>query len=243
MRFLNPLDLDSLSQEFTETRILRIAATKPIKLVDLEQAMQMLDEVRRLRRYLRDYSIYGPSGYGHTRGWGTDGQLPIYVTTKSKILKFDLLIEDLEERVIQLESEEKQKVEAVRRSRQAAEQFAQGGQDEKLAGALWHALETTPPTIGFIYLKRWMMPDNSCWYKVGITNNPDRRETEQNVLPVSAETIVCVDVGSMDRARAIESVIHQILEERRIKDANNRELFHLSIQQASAVKAVLERLV
>jgi hypothetical protein len=87
------------------------------------------------------------------------------------------------------------------------------------------------------------MPDGNCWFKVGITNNPDRRDTEQNVLPVAAETIVCVDVGSMDRARAIENVIHQVLEEQRIKDANNREVFHLSAQQASAVKAVLLRLV
>jgi hypothetical protein len=86
------------------------------------------------------------------------------------------------------------------------------------------------------------MSDGSCWFKVGITNNPDRRETEQNVLPVAAETIACVDVGSMDRARAIEAAIHQVLEEQRITDANNRELFHLSAQQASAVKAVLERL-
>jgi hypothetical protein len=46
----------------------------------------------------------------------------------------------------------------------------------------------------------------------------------------------------MDRARAIEAVIHQVLEEQRITDANNRELFHLSAQQASAVKAVLEKL-
>ncbi len=116
------------------------------------------------------------------------------------------------------------------------------GQDEELASALWNALDTTPPTVGFVYLKRWKMPDGSCWFKVGITNNPDRRETEQNVLPVAAETIVCVDVGSMERAKAIEVVIHQVLDEQRIKDANNRELFFLSTQQASAVKAVLMRL-
>ena len=87
------------------------------------------------------------------------------------------------------------------------------------------------------------MPDGSCWFKVGITNNPDRREIEQNVLPVAAETIVCVDVGSIERARAIEVVIHQVLDDQRIKDANNRELFHLSAQQASAVKSVLMKLV
>ena len=163
MRFFNPLDLDSLSQEFTEARILRLAATKPKKLLDVEQARQIIDEVSRLRRCLVDHSIYGPSGYGYTRGWGMHGRVPIYVTTNSRIVKFDLLIEDLKERLVQLESEERQKAEALRRSREAAEQFVQVSQDEKLAGALWHALETAPPTLGFIYLKRWKMPDESCW--------------------------------------------------------------------------------
>jgi hypothetical protein len=120
---------------------------------------------------------------------------PIYVATTSRIARFDLLIENLEERVIQLEKEDSQKTEALKRSMEATRQFARIGQDKKLAGALWHALDTTPPTVGFIYLKRWTMPDVTCWFKIGITNNPDRRETEQNVLPVAAESIVCVDVG------------------------------------------------
>jgi hypothetical protein len=47
----------------------------------------------------------------------------------------------------------------------------------------------------------------------------------------------------MDRARAVEAVIHNVLVEHRITDANNRELFHLSDQQALAVKFVLEKLV
>jgi hypothetical protein len=185
------------------------------------------------------------------KGWNIDTVTRIgqdvfssgyYLTTNSRIAKIDLLIEDIDERISQLEAEERQAAEALARSKKASMQFSGIAEDKDLAGALWHALETTPPTVGYVYLKRWTMPDGSCWFKVGITNNPDRRETEQNVLPVAAESIACVDVGSMDRARAIEAVIHQVLEEQRITDANNRELFHLSAQQASAVKAVLEKL-
>lgn len=247
-------DVWKLEEEFTESRILRLASTKPAKIIDLRQAKQILGDIKKFRYFAR------PTGKmvycfdllteidKKDKGWQVlfKEDLPrfpcVYITTSSRIAKLDLLIEDLEERITQLEEAEKKAAEDLKRSRDAAKHFEQAGQDEKLAGALWHALETTPPTGGFIYFKRWKMPDSSCWFKVGITNNPDRRETEQNVLPVAAETIVCVDVGSMDRARAVEAVVHQVLEEQRITDANNRELFHLSDQQAAAVKAVLEKL-
>lgn len=237
-----------LAEKFTEARIIRLAATKPTRLVDLEIAREILGNIKELRSYAIDASddwvqtqrsLYGVR---LRKGWGELCSRSIYLTTTSKIAKLDLLIEDLEERLVHLEADKKQKAAAVQRSRQAAKQFARAGYDQKLAGALWHALDTTPPTVGFVYLKRWTMPDGNCWYKVGITNNLDRRETEQNVLPVAAETIACVDVGSMDRARAIEAVIHEVLEEQRITNANNRELFYLSARQASAVKAVLKRL-
>jgi hypothetical protein len=240
----------SLSERFTEARILRLFRTNPAKLTDLMQARDALRSAKLFRSFVADSSEYS-AARGCKRGWN---ELPlsensgkfhthrVYVATTSRIAKLDVLIEDLEERVDELKAEDKLKSEARRRSKQAVKYFVQAGQDEKLAAALWHALDNTPPTAGFVYFKRWTMPDGSCWYKVGVSNNPDRREAEQNVLPVAAESIACVDVGSMDRARAIEAIIHQVLVEQRIMDANNRELFHLSIQQASAVKAVLERL-
>jgi hypothetical protein len=236
------------AERFTETRILRLAATKPAKLVELENASEILSDVRLLRSYAIDASDEklrthaSLFGVRFKKGWERYRGGSIYVTSASRIAKLDLLIEDLEERVAQLEGDKRQKAAALQRARQAAKQFARVGHDQKLAGALWHALDTTPPTVGFVYLKRWTMPDGSCWYKVGITNNPNRREIEQNVLPVAAESIACVDVGSMDRARAIEAVIHQVLVDQRITDASNRELFLLNAQQAHAVKAVLERL-
>jgi len=240
-RFLRSDPAEGLRSEFTEARLLRLAGIKPIKIDDISQARQALKDAKRFRTYMRDSADY--AGRGYKKGWQADlGSVPFYMATSSRIARFDLLIEDLQERVDQLKAEERRKTEALQRSRKAARQFALAGHDEKLAGALWHSLETAPPTTGFVYLKRWVMPDASCWFKVGITNTPDRREAEQNVLPDAAETIACVDVGSMDRARAIEATVHQVLEEQRITDANNRELFHLSDQQASAVKAVLEKL-
>jgi hypothetical protein len=222
----------------------------------LPQAVEILCAIKKLRSFLRDapvdsYDAVKGRIIKQKKGWvhvlrygGEKGDYLeyYYLTTTARIARFDLLIEDLHERIRQLGTEQQQAAEAMNRSERARLQFAGVAEDKGLAGALWHAVESAPPTVGFVYLKRWAMPDGSCWFKVGITNNPDRRETEQNVLPVAAETIACVDVGSMDRARAIEATIHQVLEEQRITDANNRELFHLSAQQASAVKAVLEKL-
>lgn len=231
-----------LAGEYTEARILRLLSTKPARLVDLSLVKEIVLDIKKLRRHTADKSTSKVNGSGVKSGWEVNGPAEIYWTSASRIAKLDLLIEDLHERVQQLVADEKEKNETLKRSKEAAQQFAKAGQDASLAGALWHALDTAPPTVGYVYFKRWTMPDGSCWYKVGITNNRDRRETEQNVLPVAAETIVCVDVGSMDRARAIEAFIHQVLVKQRITDANNRELFHLGHQQASAVKAVLERL-
>ena len=81
---------------------------------------------------------------------------------------------------------------------------------------------------GFVYLKRWQMPHGVCWYKLGITSNPNRRNSEQNVLPVPAEIIACVDVGSMERARLIEADFRRELDSQQIRNASNRELYELS---------------
>lgn len=225
-------------EKFSETYILRLMRTKPAKLKDCLHATQVLQDLREFYRYVR----CSKDSYIEN-GWNTSGfSISCYGMTISKITKLKVLLEDVEARVNQLKADERQQAESLRRSKIAARQLVRAGQDGELASALWHALENTPPTVGFVYLKRWEIPDGSCWFKVGITNDPNRREVEQNVLPVAAETIACIDVGSMDRARAIEAVIHRVLDEQRITDANNRELFHLSDQQAAAVKAVLEKL-
>jgi hypothetical protein len=221
-----------LMLHYSDEGILRLMRTKPAKIEAIEDIKELLSDIERLLLHVIDSSGYGIKGWNGIR----------YGMTSSKIARLKLHRDDLKERRDELLEEARQNDLAKSRAQQAAMRFARAGQDTTLASALWHALETTPSTVGYVYLRRWSMPDGSAWYKVGITNDSARREAEQNVLPVAAETIVCVDVGSMDRARAIESVVHQVLKEQQITDANNRELFHLSDQQASAVKAILERL-
>ena len=95
---------------------------------------------------------------------------------------------------------------------------------------------------GYLYLKVWVMPDGNRWYKVGITNKPSRRDAEQNVLPVAAVTVKLVQLPSMDHARAAEKAIHLVLDDRRIREANNRELFHLADPQLAALCEVMVQL-
>jgi hypothetical protein len=97
--------------------------------------------------------------------------------------------------------------------------------------------ETAKHPRGYVYLKRWRMPTGVSWYKVGVTSNPSRRHSEQNVLPVPAETIACVEVESMERARSVEADFRRLLAAQRIRDASNRELYELTLSQLSALQA------
>lgn len=114
--------------------------------------------------------------------------------------------------------------------------------DQDLLDKLWNELSRVEPPTGYVYLKRWSVRGESPWYKLGITSDPKRRESEQNVLPVPAETLFCYDVGSIERARLIESKIILVLGGHKIIGAQNRELFHLSDGQVSALMAVMNAL-
>jgi hypothetical protein len=111
--------------------------------------------------------------------------------------------------------------------------------DQSLVDELWKELSNIESPTGYIYLKRWNYKDESWWYKLGITTNPKRRDSEQNVLPVPAETLFCYDVGSIDRARTMESIIKRVLDSHKIRGSQNRELFHLSEEQVSALMTVM----
>jgi len=91
----------------------------------------------------------------------------------------------------------------------------------------------------YVYLKRWSLPGGTAWYKIGITNSPRRREAEQNVLPVPAETLACVDVGDRSQAFAVETAVRRMLIQQNITGAGNRELFDLQSEQVSAVLNLL----
>lgn len=228
----------NLRRRFSEENILRLMRTRPAKITTVEDVEDVQTDVSDFLAHAIDSSIYG------IRGWsdvGINGG-ERYGMPASKLAKLRLLRDDLAERRDELFEKNRREKLAQRRAEESARKFSMGGQDATLAGALWHALDTTPPTVGYVYFKRWSMPDGTSWYKVGVSNDPGRRDVEQNVLPVPAQTIVCVDVGNMDRARAIEAVIHKVLKDQRITDSNNRELFHLTIRQAAAVKAVIKKL-
>ena len=71
---------------------------------------------------------------------------------------------------------------------------------------------------GFIYIRRWKVSGGTTWFKIGITNDLDRRESEQNVLPVAAKTLATAKVASMEHARAIEKSIQNVIYKYQIKN-------------------------
>ena len=73
-----------------------------------------------------------------------------------------------------------------------------GDPDQRLAANLTAAIgQASKACCGFLYLKAWTLRDGTSWYKVGVTNDPARRDNEQNVLPTSAVTLKLVRLPSM----------------------------------------------
>ncbi len=92
---------------------------------------------------------------------------------------------------------------------------------------------------GYVYLKSWTLADGTTWYKIGRTNDLERRSTEQNVLPVAARTLGYLETSGVEEAAEIESAILSILDEYRIRGASNKELFHLTGPQLNAILSVM----
>lgn len=97
-----------------------------------------------------------------------------------------------------------------------------------------------PDKLAYLYFKRWSVGRDIVWYKIGITIDPGRRDAEQNVLPVAAETLKTICFTSIDFARIIESMLHKSLKDRRVDGAKNREIFDLNADQYDSVIEVLE---
>lgn len=95
---------------------------------------------------------------------------------------------------------------------------------------------------GYLYFKVWSLPDGSKCYKIGVTNSPSRRDAEQNVLPVKAQSLITQKLSSMEHARAAEAAIHQVLDKNRIRNANNKELFSLKPSQVASIKQIIENM-
>jgi hypothetical protein len=172
---------------------------------------------------------------------GLDHNLMRSTSYQNRCLKY----RKLKQRVQSLlyERRSKRTSELIERTRLAAIVKVNADADHELAIDLTAAItKSIEKCCGYLYLKVWVMPDGNRWYKVGITNKPSRRDAEQNVLPVAAVTVKLVKLLSMDHARAAEKAIHLILDDRRIREANNRELFHLADPQLSALCEVLVQL-
>lgn len=114
--------------------------------------------------------------------------------------------------------------------------------DPSLRSSLIDGIRGLESAKGYVYLKRWRMGDGATWYKIGITGNPKRRENEQNVLPVPAETIALVELASMGQARNAERTFLKKLQHLKIRGASNRELFHLDSRQLGALMHAFEYL-
>ena len=113
--------------------------------------------------------------------------------------------------------------------------------DKELTAGLIAAIENARnATGGYVYLKQWTLADGTRWLKLGITNNPSRRDAEQNVLPVPADTLRLMETQSMEQAAAIERALHQQLAAQKITGAGNRELFHLDDGQLAALMAAMD---
>lgn len=140
------------------------------------------------------------------------------------------------------------KTQQLENERREAETRKRLGLDQAANADLAHLLSDAAQAVltgqprGFVYFKCWVLPDGSRWYKLGVTNDLSRRDSEQNVLPVAAVTIASAGLPSMEDAYAVESAMHAVLGQKRITGANNRELFHLKPEDVSAVQSVVESL-
>ncbi len=109
---------------------------------------------------------------------------------------------------------------------------------DKLENSIKEALNIK---AGYLYFKKWDLPETT-WYKIGKTNNPDRRDSEQNVLPVPAQTLYLLKLGSMEQASSVERAILKTLGDRRIIGAKNKELFKLGLSDYKAIVKALKNL-
>ena len=79
----------------------------------------------------------------------------------------------------------------------------------------------------FLYLKKWEVGGKN-WIKIGITNDPNRRDSEQNVLPVPSQLLKIISMPDRKIAEKIEKELLEVYFAKRINGANNRELFELN---------------
>lgn len=96
---------------------------------------------------------------------------------------------------------------------------------DRLADEILEKINESEET--FLYLKKWEVAGKK-WLKLGITNNPDRRDSEQNVLPVPSELMKLVKMPNRKIAEKIEHELLDAYSSHKINGANNQELFEMN---------------
>jgi len=105
--------------------------------------------------------------------------------------------------------------------------------DATLAAHLTAAIrQATVSCTASLYLNEWTHADGTRWYRLGLTSDP-----------AGAVPRKLVQLPSMEVARAVQQAIHRVLDDHPIRDANNREHFHLNEPQLAALTDVMEQMV
>lgn len=165
--------------------------------------------------------------------------IPFFSSNKKQLDKLQVVRLELRQRLMRIRDDQSANLNTEKAFQSAGKKGVEINQD--LADSLKSAIENARNTSGgYVYLKQWSLADGTRWLKIGITNNLARRDAEQNVLPVPAETLRLIEAQSMDQAAAIERALHQQLAAQKVTGAGNRELFHLDDEQLAALMVAME---
>jgi hypothetical protein len=142
-----------------------------------------------------------------------------------------------------VKQEAKKKLQEEQRRRLGIDETADPAFVQHLTKTVGRAVkQSQDETSGFLYLKAWAMSDGRRWYKIGVTTDLERRDSEQNVLPVPATTLHIVKFQHIQHAKAAERCFHAELEKMRIRGARNKELFSLLPKHVSSIIAAMKLL-
>ena len=134
-----------------------------------------------------------------------------------------------------VEEQKKKKIENALKKERAKLGIGEDSDIELVRNLVDRTKQYISENEAYLYFKCWSLKDGTKWYKLGVTVDLERREREQNVLPVPSQTLEQVSFDSQDAAYAAEKAFLQVLEEFKIKDANNRELMELDPTQVKSV--------
>lgn len=155
-----------------------------------------------------------------------------WLKEKERLLEQWKSLEDYRDK---LEEKRKKKIENALKRERAKLGIGKDADIELVRNLVDRTKEYTSKNEAYLYFKCWSLKDGTKWYKLGVTVDLERREREQNVLPVPAQTLEQVSFINQDAAYAAEKAFLQVLEEFRIKDSNNRELMELNPIQVKSV--------